>query len=111
MLSQAAQPTCRHAIRRGTRALATAVQEPANPTPSHPLAKPNSSNVTRNRMTGSTLYIRPFDGITSMPEAFAVLRAVERRYGKMKHYQFVKVRPANAACSYLTLSFIGRRGI
>ncbi|EKM53604.1 uncharacterized protein PHACADRAFT_260044 [Phanerochaete carnosa HHB-10118-sp] len=34
------------------------------------------------------LYIRPWDGITSTPQAYAILRAIERRYGRLKHYTF-----------------------
>ena len=39
-----------------------------------------------------SLYIRPWDGVTSMPEAFAILRSLEHKYGKFKYYQFLRVR-------------------
>lgn len=38
----------------------------------------------------ATLWIRPWDGIRSMPEGLAVLRAIERKYGKLKHFMFLR---------------------
>lgn len=91
MLSITARAVCRYAVRRGTRTLSTTTVEPTPSTPLPESAQPTPTDDASLLNRSRTLYIRPFDGITSMPEAFAVLRAVERRYGKMKHFNFIKV--------------------
>ena len=40
----------------------------------------------------TTLWVRSWDGVPSMPEGLAVMRAIERRYGKLKYFQFFRVR-------------------
>lgn len=36
------------------------------------------------------LYVRPWNGITSTPEAYAIVRGLERRYGRLRWYQFLR---------------------
>lgn len=38
-----------------------------------------------------SVFIKPWDGIKSMVEAFAILRAVERKYGRLREYKFIRV--------------------
>lgn len=38
------------------------------------------------------IYIRPADGVRSTREAYAILRGLERRYGRLKWYRMFRVR-------------------
>lgn len=70
--------------------MSTVVEESSSSTPA-PLTTDLGAHRTHAR-DKKVLYIRPWDGITSTPEAYAILRAIERRYGKLKHYHFLRVR-------------------
>ena len=38
------------------------------------------------------LFVRPWDGVPSMVDAFAMLRGIEKKYGKIRTFEFVRVR-------------------
>lgn len=83
------------ALPRLRRALATAVeQSPSTSASSVPPKRGSlaSPRYPARRSGKQSLYIRPWDGVTSMPEAFAILRSLEHKYGKFKYYQFLRVR-------------------
>lgn len=79
------------------RALATsAYSEPSSPSPM-PLKlnrKPDTSKIRFNpdELLHPRLFVRPWDGIPSMVDGFAMLRGIERKYGKIKTFKFIRVR-------------------
>ena len=38
------------------------------------------------------LFVRPWDGVPSMLDGFAMLRGIEEKYGKVKAFRFTRVR-------------------
>jgi len=47
-------------------------------------------SVRRYKPPEGTLFIRPWDGVTSTVEGLAVVRNLERRYGPIQDYQFLR---------------------
>lgn len=39
-----------------------------------------------------SIFVRPWDGVPSMIDGFAMLRGIERKYGKIKAFRFIRVR-------------------
>jgi hypothetical protein len=37
------------------------------------------------------IFVRPWDGVPSMLDGFAMLRGIESKYGKVKAFRFVRV--------------------
>lgn len=108
MLSQVASSTPANVILRGARrTLSTAVQQSTSSRPPPFVTRPGKQ--TSQKHHGSeedgglpSLWIRPWDGILSMADGLAVLRAIERRYGKLKYYHFLRVRHTSAALKIFT---------
>jgi hypothetical protein len=84
--------TCRRNI---CRAISTNPESPSSSTPqflrehtqqheSHPESAPTSYS--------GRLFVRPWDGISSLPDAYAIIRGIERRYGKIKSFRMLRVR-------------------
>jgi len=42
------------------------------------------------------VFVRPWDGVPSMLDGFAMLRGIENKYGKIKAFNFVRVSFAPA---------------
>lgn len=38
------------------------------------------------------IFVRPWDGVPSMVDGFAMLRGIENKYGKVKAFKFTRVR-------------------
>ena len=38
------------------------------------------------------IFVRPWDGVPSMLDGFAMLRGIENKYGKVKAFKFIRVR-------------------
>lgn len=38
------------------------------------------------------IFVRPWDGVPSMIDGFAMLRGIESKYGKLKAFRFIRVR-------------------
>jgi hypothetical protein len=50
-----------------------------------------SGNVdTQNELP--RIFVRPWDGVPSMLDGFAMLRGIEKKYGKVKAFRFIRVR-------------------
>lgn len=57
-----------------------------------PVQTPLAAKLRRERRKGQgTIFIRPWDGVKSMPEAFAIIRGVERKYGKIRDFMLMRV--------------------
>lgn len=59
--------------------------------------KLNKKKVTPNDGVGTKniprrLFVRTWDGVPSMPDGFAMLRGIEKKYGKIKTFKFIRVR-------------------
>lgn len=81
MLSRVSHRACAHAVRcSARRTLAT-----ASPSDAYKVHGPRDD-------LKRSLYVRPRDGIVGMAEAMAYLRALERKYGKLRLYTFLRVR-------------------
>jgi hypothetical protein len=46
----------------------------------------------RNLANMRTVFIRPWEPIKDMVEALAILRSIERKYGRIREYRFLRVR-------------------
>ena len=100
MLSQAVRSAKASAARRATqRTLSTSVGQSSSPGPLPIIGvqhdRPASWRFEKDE-NRTRLWIRPWDGITSLPEGLAVVRAIERKYGKLKYYLFLRVRVATS---------------
>ena len=80
--------------------MSTVVEEPS---PSMPAPPPTSSEPQMRQANRegpkNILYVRPWDGVTSTVEAFAIVRSIERRYGRLKWFHFLRV------CQYRLLFY------
>ena len=77
------------------RALATsAYAEPSSTSPMPP--KLDKKTHTRNgrantQGTPPRIFVRPWDGVPSMIDGFAMLRGIESKYGKVRAFKFIRV--------------------
>ena len=71
-----------------SQAEASASTGPSQPPPSPVVEKLRRE---RRRQQGA-IFIRPWDGVNSMPEAYAIIRGVERKYGKIRNFMMLRVR-------------------
>ena len=44
------------------------------------------------------VFVRPWDGISSMPELLAIVRGLERHYGRIREYGVVRVSDQQSLC-------------
>jgi len=60
----------------------------------HPRPRRNPFRQRKRECTPSSdsgrLFVRPWDGIPSMPDAFAMVRGIERKYGKVKSFKLMR---------------------
>ncbi|KAL4249175.1 hypothetical protein ABKN59_007276 [Abortiporus biennis] len=61
--------------------------DPYTPLPSASSLPSSSAPTTRSSRNTGTIHIKPWDGVHSMPEAFAIVRAVERKFGKIRDFK------------------------
>ncbi|KAI1785273.1 hypothetical protein LXA43DRAFT_929102, partial [Ganoderma leucocontextum] len=85
------------AARRATRAFATEIL--ASGSSSSTLDLPSASNPSNSKRRrelntadhdGKSVYVRTWDEIGSMPEFFAILRGVERRFGPVREFRVAR---------------------
>ncbi|KAF9782401.1 hypothetical protein BJ322DRAFT_218328 [Thelephora terrestris] len=74
------------------RALATSARAQTSSTSPLPPKKktdpPADSGGTKNSL--QRLFVRPWDGVPAMPDGFAMLRGIEKKYGKVKTFKFIR---------------------
>lgn len=49
------------------------------------------------------IFIKPWDGIKSIVEAYAVIRGVEKQYGQLREYKFMRVSIRCSLSRYATI--------
>ncbi len=54
-----------------------------------------------------SLYIRPWDEIESMPAFFAMLRGIEKRFGRVREFRTGRVSASWFSVSCVCYSFVG----
>lgn len=52
----------------------------------------NDRAIVNIKEGSSRLFVRPWDGVPGMPDGFAMLRGIEKKYGKIKSFKFIRVR-------------------
>jgi len=94
-LSRIASPFSSCSTKWCRRALTTsAYAETSSASPIPP--KLDEKNHTRSGKTGTQnrpprIFVRPWDGVPSMLDGFAMLRGIENKYGKIKAFNFIRV--------------------
>lgn len=86
MLSSVGRTTVRQCSRRTQSTLAEAQASTLTAENKRPLTALSHQRKSR------TAFLRPWDGINSVPEALAVVRGVEKHFGKVVDMQVVRVR-------------------
>ena len=85
------------ASRQLSRALATeSVASSSSPPESSPASnaprvRPGTPSAVHFRKSRNCVYVRSWDAINSMPEFFAMLRGVEKRFGRVREFRLNRV--------------------
>ncbi len=77
--------------RRLQSTLSQAEAGTSTPSPTPPEPSVATKLRRQRRRARGTIFIRPWDGVSSMPEALAIVRAVEKKYGKVQDFMVMRV--------------------
>ncbi|KAH9949246.1 hypothetical protein B0H21DRAFT_729166 [Amylocystis lapponica] len=77
-----------HSVRRALTTAANSSSPPANHDPQAPSL--HDTDASNRFYAHRSVIVRPWDGISSMPEALALLRAIERRFGRIRDYSILR---------------------